>query len=38
VLYDVHSVGAQAYMNVANELLQRHRARGDAAQRAVVNR
>ena len=38
VLYDVHSVGAQAYMQVATELLQRHRARGDVAQRAVVNR
>jgi len=31
VLYDVVSVGAQAYMNVARELLERHRQERDGA-------
>jgi len=31
MLYDVASVGAQAYMNVASELMERHRRAGDAA-------
>ena len=31
VLYDVHSIGAQAYMSVARELLDRHRAEAGAA-------
>jgi chromosome partitioning protein len=38
VLYDVQSVGAQAYMSVAQELLQRHRGKGDQPVQALVNR
>jgi chromosome partitioning protein len=37
ILYDVTSVGAKAYMNVARELLQRHQHPGDAAEPALVN-
>ncbi len=37
ILYDVASVGAQAYMGVARELLERHR-QGDESSHAVVNR
>jgi chromosome partitioning protein len=36
ILYDVASVGAQAYMSVARELLERHRREGDGAQAALV--
>ena len=36
ILYDVSSVGAQAYMSVARELLERHRAEGDIAQTTLV--
>jgi len=35
IVYDVASIGAQAYMNVAKELLARH-ARGDAAEQGLV--
>ncbi|MFL5578053.1 MAG: ParA family protein [Gemmatimonadaceae bacterium] len=37
ILYDVASVGAQAYMSVARELLERHRREGDGAQTALVH-
>jgi chromosome partitioning protein len=37
LLYDVSSVGAQAYMGVARELLERHR-QGDESPHAVVHR
>jgi chromosome partitioning protein len=37
ILYDVASVGAQAYMNVAQELLERHRADAAAAPGASVS-
>jgi chromosome partitioning protein len=37
ILYDVASVGAQAYMSVARELLERHRQEGDGAQSALVH-
>jgi chromosome partitioning protein len=37
ILYDVASVGAQAYMSVARELLDRHRREGDGAQTALVH-
>ena len=39
ILYDVASVGAQAYVNVARELLERHRqgAQGDEISPAVVH-
>jgi chromosome partitioning protein len=36
ILYDVASVGAQAYMSVARELLDRHRHEGDGARAALV--
>ena len=36
ILYDVASVGAQAYMSVAKELLARHRVEGDTAQTTLV--
>ncbi|HWJ23189.1 MAG TPA: AAA family ATPase [Gemmatimonadaceae bacterium] len=36
ILYDVASVGAQAYMGLARELLDRHRLEGDGAQAALV--
>jgi chromosome partitioning protein len=36
ILYDIASVGAQAYMSVARELLERHRREGDGAQAALV--
>ena len=37
ILYDVASVGAQAYMSVARELLDRHRREGDGARTALVH-
>ena len=37
ILYDVASVGAQAYMSVARELLDRHRRAGDGVRTALVN-
>jgi chromosome partitioning protein len=37
LLYDVASVGAQAYIAVAGELLERHQRRGDGARAALVN-
>ena len=37
ILYDVASVGAQAYMSVARELLDRHRREGDRTQTALVH-
>jgi chromosome partitioning protein len=37
ILYDVASVGAQAYMSLARELLDRHRREGDGAQTALVH-
>jgi chromosome partitioning protein len=36
ILYDVASVGSQAYMGLARELLDRHRLEGDGAQAALV--
>ena len=35
ILYDVQSIGAQAYMGVARELLERQRAEGAAAARGA---
>ena len=37
ILYDVTSVGAQAYMSVARELLERHRQQGDGARSTLVH-
>jgi chromosome partitioning protein len=37
ILYDLASVGAQAYMNVAKELLQRAKRMGDGVQSELVN-
>ena len=37
ILYDVASIGAQAYMNVARELLRREQQAGDGAARALVS-
>jgi chromosome partitioning protein len=37
ILYDVASVGAQAYMSVARELLERRRREGDGARTALVH-
>ncbi len=37
ILYDVASVGAQAYMSVARELLARHSAEGDGVTAPLVN-
>lgn len=37
ILYDVASVGAQAYMSIARELLQRHTPNGDPASSALVH-
>jgi chromosome partitioning protein len=37
ILYDVASVGAQAYMSIARELLQRHQRNGDPASSALVH-
>lgn len=37
ILYDITSVGAQAYMSVARELLERRRREGDGAQTALVH-
>ena len=36
ILYDVASVGAQAYMSVARELLERHRQESDVAPAAAI--
>ena len=36
ILYDIASVGAQAYMNVARELLERHRKEGDTGVEPVL--
>jgi chromosome partitioning protein len=36
ILYDVASVGAQAYMNVARELLDRHRQEREEGERALA--
>ena len=36
ILYDVTSVGAQAYMSVARELLERHQREGDGATSPLV--
>jgi chromosome partitioning protein len=36
IVYDVASVGAQAYMNVARELLERHQPRDAEAEQALV--
>jgi chromosome partitioning protein len=36
ILYDVASVGAQAYMNVARELLERHRQEREQADRTLA--
>jgi chromosome partitioning protein len=38
IIYDVASIGAQAYMNVARELLIRHRAGGGVESGLVLNR
>ena len=38
ILYDISSVGAQAYMAVAKELLERHRQEGDITQTTLVQR
>jgi chromosome partitioning protein len=37
ILYDLASVGAQAYMSVAKELLERHKQEGDGVETALVN-
>ncbi|HEU4642317.1 MAG TPA: AAA family ATPase [Gemmatimonadaceae bacterium] len=37
ILYDVASVGAQAYMSIARELLQRHSDNGDPASQPLVH-
>ena len=37
ILYDLASVGAQAYMNVAKELLQRAKRMGDGVESELVN-
>jgi chromosome partitioning protein len=37
ILYDITSVGAQAYMNVARELVSRHSTAGDAPQQPLVH-
>ena len=37
ILYDVASVGAQAYMSVAKELLEREQRQGDGAETALVH-
>ncbi|HKG93274.1 MAG TPA: ParA family protein [Gemmatimonadaceae bacterium] len=37
ILYDIASVGAQAYMSVAKELLERHREEGNGAESALAH-